>query len=170
MFLKRFCSHLDGMYDCSDEAKNSLWVGTVLFIWWKITMSHRDRKSIPRGDKKKIKYFSVHLLYTVIKRHNAFLCFSHRKCCMYFCVHILSINTSCKVEMAKLSSAGTVNTCVLCSVLKILCLAVKKRNVPVQNKSLTSLFNVAIYHSPVSDAEANLKTHRDQQAGKTHIG
>lgn len=72
--------------------------------------------------------------------------------------------------MAKLSSAGGVNTCALCSVLKTLYLAVKKRNLPVQNKSLTSLFDVAVYHSPVSDVEANLKTHRDQQAGKTYTG
>lgn len=72
--------------------------------------------------------------------------------------------------MAKLSSAGAVNTCVLCSVLKTLYLAVKKRNLPVQNKSLTSLFNVAVYHSPVSDVEANLEAHRDQSAGKTHVG
>lgn len=63
--------------------------------------------------------------------------------------------------MAKLSSAGAVNTCVLCSVLKTLYLALKKRNLPVQNKSLTKLFNVAIYHSRVLDVEVNLKTHRD---------
>lgn len=72
--------------------------------------------------------------------------------------------------MAKLSSAGAVNTYVLCSVLKTLYLASKKRTHTVQNKSPTSLFDVAIYHSPDSDVEANLKTYRHQQAGKTHVG
>lgn len=48
-------------------------------------------------------------------------------------------------------------------------LSCSQENLPVEDKSLTSLFNVAIYHSPVSDVEAKLKTHRDQQVGKTHV-
>lgn len=47
-------------------------------------------------------------------------------CALHISVYIiLSINTSCKVEMAKLSSAGAMHTWVLCSMLKPSYLAVK---------------------------------------------
>lgn len=52
MFLKSFYRHLDGTYVWFDEAKSSLWVGTVLSRWWKITMVHIGRNSIPRVDKR----------------------------------------------------------------------------------------------------------------------
>lgn len=55
-----------------------------------------------------------------------FFCAFPVESALHISVYILSINTSYKAEMAKLSSVGAMNTCVLCSILKPSYLAVKK--------------------------------------------
>lgn len=84
-------------------------------------MAFRGRNFIPRVDKKKKtrtnKHYSVRFLSIVIKKHTMLFCVFPIESALY--------TYSGKVEMAKLSSAGEVNTCVLCSVLKALYFAVK---------------------------------------------